>query len=396
MRTLGALGLALLGCQGEIGIHPTGDGDRSGGDVEDVGGADPGGPDAVSDPLFETTRVHEVRIELGAEAWNALATTPTEYALATVQLDGARIEGVGVRLKGNNSFRPITQKPSFKIKLDEFDDRSYGRLESVTLNNMIEDASLAREALTYWLWNDAGQIAPRAAYTRVYVDDEYFGLYLLLESIDRAFVTRRFEEPDGDLWEGEDDADFTTAGLSFFDHKCGEDEPGRLAAVATALNTPTDDFYTSADRFLQMDQVIDYWAWTMATANLDGYPYTLNDFVVYADPGADGRLTMSPWGMDESWNSGFRFQWGRGVALFNCAADNACLERVLAHTEAALEHYEAADVPGQLRAFYTLTETAITTDTRMGRSQVEIQAERDALLGFVESWPATLRAQMYE
>ncbi|MFN7146612.1 MAG: CotH kinase family protein, partial [Myxococcota bacterium] len=186
MRAFGLLGLAMLGCNAPVALNPVEEGPPSTedpGGVEDIPGSDTGtpdlgGPDPVSDALYDVSTVHEIRIELAADSRASLAAMPREYARGAVEIGGERYEDVGIRLKGNNSFRPLGEKPSFKIKLDEFvEDQSHGRMEGLTLNNMIEDPTFARELLTYWLWNDAGMIAPRAAYAHVTVDGEDYGLY---------------------------------------------------------------------------------------------------------------------------------------------------------------------------------------------------------------------------
>ncbi|MFN7146179.1 MAG: CotH kinase family protein, partial [Myxococcota bacterium] len=182
--------------------------------------------------------------------------------------------------------------------------------------------------------------------------------------------------------------------LAYYDLKTGEGDATRLEAAASALASPTTDYYAMADEHFQMDQIIDYYAWMTVSANLDGYPFTLNDYFIYADPAAGGRFAMSPWGMDESWNPTFTFQWGVGLALFSCAADNACLDRVKARTEVALQHYESTDVPARLEAFYALSAARVANDPRSSWTPLEIETERAALLDFVRGWPDRLRAQM--
>src|SRR5688572_12368464 len=83
-------------------------------------GADPdaGGPDP-SEALFDPGVVPTFEIELDAAAIEALDADPDTYARGTLRYGDVVLTDVGVRLKGEYTFRPLGQKASFKLKLDE-------------------------------------------------------------------------------------------------------------------------------------------------------------------------------------------------------------------------------------------------------------------------------------
>ena len=72
---------------------------------------------------------------------------------AEISIDGTIIKNIGIRTKGFIGSLN-TERPSLKVKFDEYVDQSpIQGLDRFTLNNNVQDVSLASQFLTYKLFN---------------------------------------------------------------------------------------------------------------------------------------------------------------------------------------------------------------------------------------------------
>lgn len=363
-------------------------------DVEDTAqdALDEANYEAFYDPMV----VQEVRLELSSDAIRDLDYDPFTYVEGNVVVNGERIESVGVRLKGSSSFQDFSGKPAFKVKFNWMvPGRKFATLERVTLNNMVGDPTQSREMIGYAFWRDQGLWVPRCNYTRVYVNDELFGLYLNLEAMDDHLLERHFNAPEGDLWEGNDSADFTRRGVRHLELVTGVvGDATALDAVSDLIRASGDQtFYEEVDTVIDMDEFLDFWAFSIAIGNRDGYPYNLNDFFVYGDP-QDGRFDFAPWGMDETWDTGMTWNYVNGTVASHCISDQDCLEALYAHTDAALAAYEAADLPAWALQVWDVSEVPVGEDPRRPYTVTDVAAYRSLLLTQIQRWPSRVRGQM--
>lgn len=386
----------------DTAVVDTGDTGDSGdtGDTEDSG-TDP--DDEVMDAAwFNALAMQEVRLEITAAAINALRRDPTTYVEAGVTLiagDGTvkpvHYDTIGVRLKGSSSYRPWTgnNKVALKFKLNEFvQGQKYGNLERITLNNETGDPAMAREVINYHFWSVAGQMASRASYARLYVNDEYYGLYTNVEAVDDHFLEHRYVDATGDLWEGNNSADFNRRSLQYFELVHGKGDTAALQAVSTTLQS-ADDVLADVGAVVDMNQFLDFWAYRIVGGDQDGYPYHINDYYVYDDP-TTGLFQFMPWGVDESWDTSLYWSSVSGTMATTCMQDSACVDALRQHVEGALEQYRAADLSTFADQMFTLSAAAMTEDPRMEWSVASVEEARAELASRIRTWPATLEAQM--
>lgn len=93
-----------------------------------------------------------------------------------------------------------TPKSSYKIGLEDDDDRLF-KMKSINLKSMWNDVSQMREAVSWSMFNKAGLATPRHVYAKLCINDKYYGLYSMIEQVEKAFLKDRFEDNDkGNLY----------------------------------------------------------------------------------------------------------------------------------------------------------------------------------------------------
>jgi hypothetical protein len=104
-----------------------------------------------------------------------------------------------VRTSGN--FTNGTPKSSYKIGFDNEDERMFA-MRSLNLKSMWNDVSQLRESLAWSLFRQAGVRGSRHTYARLCLNDRYYGLYSVIEQVDKAFLKDHFskDNDDGNLY----------------------------------------------------------------------------------------------------------------------------------------------------------------------------------------------------
>lgn len=161
--------------------------------------------------IFNKEEVLSINIEISEDDWNDLLENAEdeEYHKVTIHINGEEFTDVGIRAKGNSSLSTIasddtTDRYSFKIKTDKYVDGQniYG-LTKFVLNSNIGDATSMKEYLSYDILNSMGVKTPGYSYANISINDETWGLYLAVESIEEEFIERTFGDSDGNLYKVE-------------------------------------------------------------------------------------------------------------------------------------------------------------------------------------------------
>lgn len=155
--------------------------------------------------LFDSTKVHTIDIVM--DDWDAFLADATaeEYHAADVVIDGEAYKNVGIRAKGNTSLSTVaaldSERYSFKIEFDQYDnDKSYHGLDKLCLNNLIQDATMMKDYLTYTMMNKFGVNSSLCSFVYITVNGEDWGLYLAVEGVEEAFLERNYGSNYGKLY----------------------------------------------------------------------------------------------------------------------------------------------------------------------------------------------------
>ena len=155
--------------------------------------------------LFDQSTVH--KIEITMDGWDDFIDNCTDekYRACAVTIDGEAQGTMGIRAKGNTSLSSMAQydndRYSFKIEFDHYQKKkTYRGLDKLSLNNIIQDATYMKDYWSYTFMNQMGLASPLCSYTEIYVNGEYWGLYLAVEGVEEAFLERNYGEDYGELY----------------------------------------------------------------------------------------------------------------------------------------------------------------------------------------------------
>ncbi|MBN1948001.1 MAG: CotH kinase family protein [Bradymonadales bacterium] len=136
-----------------------------------------------------------------------------------------RTSGFSLRTRGG--LTRGTAKSSYKIRFLSDDDRLL-RMHSLNLMSMWNDVSQMREALAWQIFREVGVHASGHAYGRFCVNGQYFGLYSIIQQVDKTFLRQHFsgDNNDGNLYKGTW-GDLGPAELDYRQHPVTGDDGGR-------------------------------------------------------------------------------------------------------------------------------------------------------------------------
>jgi spore coat protein CotH len=317
--------------------------------------------DPLVDALFDTSRVHDVRISMSTADWALLRAnyqTNTNYD-ATLTIDGETVANSSIRSRGSGTRNGI--KPGLRVDFDrKVKSQRFRGFKSLVLDNMYNDASLLREQLAFAVFREAGILVPREVFARLTVNGQYWGLYAIVEPIDAIFISTHVDAGQGNLFEYNVPSppspdvvawDFTLSrGTTIADYvpepfepKTNEDDldgTALLELIRTVTEAPEATFATEISRFVDPRVVLTYYAVEVATAEVDGLTsfFGVNNFYLYQLQGSE-RFLFIPWDHD------FNFTFPNHSIYFGVAR-NRLIDRLLADPA--------------LHAFYRETLTQIT------------------------------------
>lgn len=277
--------------------------------------------DEASD-FFDDSYVHEIRLYFDDPNWyntlyearasvykNRSAENP--YFPARFVSHGIEINRVGVRFKGFSTFGFGIEgwvKKSFRIDFNYYDngtrpETTFLGLKKLDLNNLALDPTLMREKL-FMDFARKYVPAPRSVYTRLYINDEYYGLYLAVEHIDNTFIETHFGDyKHGNIYKAEMLATLSYFGPDpelyngFYELKNNEainDWSDLIELTRTLTLTPLEELPAKIEPVLDVKSVLYTLALLDLFVSLDSYIGNARNYYLYRN-GNTGKFTMLLW-----------------------------------------------------------------------------------------------------
>ena len=271
--------------------------------------------------LFAAGKPASVTLAVSKENWERLQRNPFIFTEASVVYNGKRIDGAGVRYKGNSTFGGRGPHKSFKVNLGYFGGtkKLHGQ-STLNLHHPFKDPSRVREVVSYALFAEAGIKAPRATHVTLTLRvpgihaDFNLGVYSLVEQVDKKFLGAHYSDNDGDLFKIEGMGD--PFGESRQRRRGGQREPyegfinkegsSRGPALSYLLDAVRRGDDSDLEKHLDVKGFLRWLAANHILANLDSYTGMGHNGYIYAFE--KNRFTFIPWDMNEAFG---KFTYGR-------------------------------------------------------------------------------------
>lgn len=267
--------------------------------------------------LFDNSFIHEIRIQFDTvDFWDILLENfenslmdpliEKEYLPAEICIDGDTLETVGVRIKGFfSSWGSQTKKKPLKVDINKFNsDQEYDGLKKFNLQNSYEDPSSMRDMLAYNIFNEAGIQASRSSYARVYLNKKYWGLYVLVEQVDKTFLGERFGDDEGNLYKNMDahNLDYQNSAdyyKQFFDLKTNETEDDwshfiEFTKTLNHIGLSNKEYESEITEIFDVDGFLKTLAIDVLLLNWDSYYDHGRNYYIYDNP-VNNRFVWIPW-----------------------------------------------------------------------------------------------------
>ena len=284
--------------------------------------------------VFNDTILHEIRLQFTYSAWfdsltldyqlNATDTAnafPERNFACVMSFDNIVLDSVGMRERGNFSNISTTYtsngyKKPFKLNFNAFrGNQTFDGLKSLNLNNGTDDPSFVREALVYKLLREQGIPACRTSFAKLYVNNVYWGLYELVENVDKTFLKDHYGSAnnDGNLYKtgrnahvdlsylGSDPYSYETQGLLLKTNESVNNWTNMLRFIYLLNNTPSSEMEQVLESVFDVHEYLKVLAIEVLCYSWDSYWGGGNNFYLYEHP--DGKIRWIPWDFNETFTT---------------------------------------------------------------------------------------------
>jgi spore coat protein CotH len=341
----------------------------------------------TSDDLFNPDTLGRIDLLVNSRDWETLKTNfrTNDYYPADLRWNGMTLRSVGIRSRGFSS-RSGT-KPALRVDFNRYvGNQTFLGVGSIVLDNLTPDPTGLRERVAMTFYSRMGLVGPREAHVRLYVNNEYAGLYAVIESIDKSFLRRVFglnatgTENDGYLFNYQWSSIwyFTYPGPDLDAYAKLFDPITHERASVSELYTPIEemfrainqssdaDFESAVGQYLDLPLFMKHVALQTFLAEADGiigYSGVANFYLYRFEHSSRSQFIL--WDEDQAFRA-------VDFSIFQGHAENVLVRRAMAVPALRAIYFQT------LLAAVTLAETPVQTGGR-GWLEVEITRERDLI-----------------
>lgn len=398
--------------------------------VGDTGPDAPPGPDVVADPdvapgpdvpddagppkpdLYDPDYMPKFELVVD-DAAMAVLMDPSDaskktWVHAAFTCEGETLGDVGLRRKGETTYRVVPKKAAFKVQFNKWQKglkfRGYKQL---TLNNMVDDPTALRERLAYAFYNKLNMPAPKCNTALVTLNGESYGPYANVETPDSQFLKDRFGNNANTLYEVDWGSEWQPGNEDGFLVDVGDPGKADLLAFFDAVAATVDaTLLADIKNNLDIEQWLTFSAIEAVLAEHDNYAYGVwGSHNYYLAGGKDGLFRLLPWSVDLSFgddDGGVNAAEprpsdptvGGDTLLMRCQKTASCWDVYKTHVSSVLTAYQAADLVTLAKKWHAQVDAEQTADTKR-ESSLEFYAESiDMLYAWIPARVGIVKGQL--
>jgi len=154
--------------------------------------------------FYDPKAIQDIKVTFVQENWryllDSLRYNGDELLTCSVDINGAKFNGAGLRYRDARAFTPGGRRNGLFLKLDHRTaSQNYSGYSHIDLSSALRDPSMVREVVGYEIARQY-MPAPAANYAKVMINGEYYGLFVNVEVVDKAFLKKHFGSDDGSLY----------------------------------------------------------------------------------------------------------------------------------------------------------------------------------------------------
>jgi hypothetical protein len=273
------------------------------------------------EPFYDVKVLRTIFIQFPATNWEALLEPNYRSDIdvpASVIIDGKAYREVGVRFRGNSSYRMVPSgfKRSLNLSFDAVHaDQTVGGYNTLNLLNANGDPTFVRTIL----YSEIARqyvAAPKVNFVRVVINGESWGIFVNVQQFNKDFVRESYGTAKGVRWKvpgsprGRGGLEYLGDGVAsyrnLYELKSKESDKEKSDKAWTDLirlcrllnNTAPEHLEAVLAPHLDIDEALKFLAVEVALVNTDGYWTRASDYSIYQEE--NGRFHVLPYDFNEA------------------------------------------------------------------------------------------------
>ena len=221
-----------------------------------------------------------------------------EYIPVTIEKNQTKYTA-RMRVRGDSS-RDYDKK-SLKVKIT--DSLSINTKRTFNFNAEYSDKSFLRSFLSSTIFKKLNYPCFSTSFSNLSINNQYHGLFVEIENMDRDFLNTNGLNPNGDLFKATKDGACLYSTKELTDNKWEKKTNKQSSMISLhrliheISETPAENFYNYVQKKFNYPMLIDFLAINAFIANGSTY---YHNYYLYRDQEGDGKWILLPWDLDKT------------------------------------------------------------------------------------------------